>query len=161
MRDALNVKIWNSNHQRYMSTDTPNMLSSFEEAFTLVLEALRTSLSPGFDEIMLNGMPTFVVPLGKYPAGYHCTPGKPLPFISIASRASGISLHHLGLYSMPELLEWFTAEYPKHSIRKPDMGKGCVRFKKLDDIPLQLIRELAGRVSPDELISHYEKVLKR
>lgn len=137
------------------------MSGPFEEAFALVLEALRTSLPPGFDEIMLNGMPTFVVPLGRYPAGYHCTPGKPLPFISVGARASGISLHHLGLYSMPELLEWFTAEYPKHSRRKLDMGKGCVRFKKQDDIPMQLIRELAARVSPDEWVGHYEKVLKR
>lgn len=137
------------------------MSNPFEEAFVLVLEALRTSLPPGFDEIMLNGMPTFVVPLSRYPAGYHCTPGKPLPFISVAARASGISLHHLGLYSMPELLEWFTTEYPGHSRRKLDMGKGCVRFKKQDDIPLTLIRELAARVSPDEWIGHYEKILKR
>jgi hypothetical protein len=114
----------------------PTYTGPFEEAFALVLDALRTSLPPGFEETILNGMPTFVVPLSKYPAGYHCTPGKPLPFISIAARTSGISLHHLGLYSMPELLEWFTAEYPKYSRRKLDMGKGCVRFKKQDDIPL-------------------------
>ena len=144
-----------------MPTDTPNISGPFEEAFALVLDALRTSLPSGFEETILNGMPTFVVPLSKYPAGYHCTPGKPLPFISIAARTSGISLHHLGLYSMPELLEWFTAEYPKYSRRKLDMGKGCVRFKKQDDIPLPLIQELAARVSPDDWVSHYEKVLKR
>jgi hypothetical protein len=62
---------------------------------------------------------------------------------------------------MPELLEWFTSEYPKHSKRKPDMGKGCVRFKKPDDIPFQLIQELVTRVSPEDWIAHYEKVLKR
>jgi hypothetical protein len=62
---------------------------------------------------------------------------------------------------MPELLEWFTSEYPKHSKRKLDMGKGCVRFKKPDDIPFQLIQELVARVSPDDWIAYYEKVLKR
>ncbi|MFM8374256.1 MAG: DUF1801 domain-containing protein [Bacteroidota bacterium] len=144
-----------------MPTDTPNISGPFEEDFALILDALRTSLPPGFKEVVLNGMPTFVVPLSRYPAGYHCTPGKPLPFISIAARASGISLHHLGLYSMPELLEWFTAEYPKYSRRKLDMGTGCVRFKKHDDIPLPLIQQLAARVSPDDWVSHYEKVLKR
>ncbi|MFM7155720.1 MAG: DUF1801 domain-containing protein [Bacteroidota bacterium] len=144
-----------------MPTDTTNISGPFEEAFALILDALRTSLPPGFEEVVLNGMPTFVVPLSRYPAGYHCTPGKPLPFISIAARTSGISLHHLGLYSMPELLEWFTAEYPKYSRRKLDMGKGCVRFKKQDDIPLPLIQQLAARVAPDDWVSHYEKVLKR
>lgn len=144
-----------------MSTDTSGIINPPEDAYALVLDALRTSLPPGFEETTLNGMLTFVVPLSKYPAGYHCTPGKPLPFISVAARASGISLHHLGLYSMPELLEWFTSEYPKHSRRKLDMGKGCVRFRKQDEIPVLLIKELAARVSPDEWVGHYEHVLKR
>jgi hypothetical protein len=144
-----------------MSTDKPTTTDPFGEALARILEVIRTSLPPGFEETTLSGMLTFVVPLSKYPAGYHCTPGKPLPFISLAARTSGISLHHLGLYSMPELLEWFTSEYPQHSKRKLDMGKGCVRFKKPDDIPFQLIQELVARVSPDDWIVHYEKVLKR
>lgn len=67
----------------------------------------------------------------------------------------------MGLYSTPELLDWFVAEYPKHSKRKPDMGKSCVRFKKADDIPFELIAELSRKMTPEDWIRVYESQYKK
>lgn len=103
----------------------------------------------------------WAVPLKTYPAGYHCTPGSPLPFINLASQKNFIALYHMGLYSTPDLLDWFVAEYPKHSKRKLDMGKSCVRFKKVDDIPFDLIAELSRKVTPEDWIGIYESQYKK
>jgi hypothetical protein len=65
-------------------------------------------------KIPVTGMIGWAVPLKTYPAGYHCA-GSPLPFINLASQKNFIALYHMGLYSTPELLDWFVAEYPKHS----------------------------------------------
>ena len=98
----------------------------------------------------------WAVPLKTYPAGYHCTANTPLPFINLASQKNFIALYHMGLYSGPGLLEWFVAEYPKHSKKKLNMGKSCVRFKKPEDIPFDLIAELSRRITPEEWIGIYE-----
>ncbi|UOV00121.1 DUF1801 domain-containing protein [Chryseobacterium daecheongense] len=76
-------------------------------------------------------------------------------------RKNFIALYHMGIYSKPELLEWFVSEFPKYSKRKLDMGKSCVRFKKIDEIPLELIAELSKKMTVDEWIECYEKNLKR
>jgi len=102
-----------------------------------------------------------VISLQLYPAGYHCTTQQALPFINIGSQKNFIVIHHLGLYAFTDLLEWFQAEYPKYSKYKLDMGKGCVRFKKLDAIPYELIAELIKKVTPQQWIEQYEKVYKR
>ena len=124
-------------------------------------ETLLTHLPKGFEETMSYGMPAYVVPHSLYPAGYHCKPAEPLPYISIASQKNFIALHHVGMYMSPELTAWFTAEYPKHSKTKLDMGKGCIRFKKPEAIPLDLIGELAGRMTPGQWIEIYERVLRK
>jgi hypothetical protein len=67
----------------------------------------------------------------------------------------------MGIYSMPDLMEWFTKEYPRHSQSKLDMGKSCIRFKKPEQIPYDLIAELMKKVTPDQWIAQYEMVLKR
>ena len=110
---------------------------------------------------MSYGMLCYCVPHSKYPAGYHCNPTQPLPFVSVASQKNFIALYHMGVYSMPELLKWFTDEFPKHSKKKLDMGKSCIRFKKPDEIPYELIGQLMKKITPDKWIEVYESILKK
>ena len=132
-----------------------------QQAFEKLLSILRENLPPGFEECLSYGMPAFSVPHSLYPKGYHVSPKVALPFISIASQKNFIAFYHMGLYATPELNSWWQEEYPKYSKRKLDMGKSCVRFKKMDDIPFELIQELAQKVSPEEWIATYEKQLKK
>ncbi len=125
------------------------------------MEALRNvlkeNLPEGFTETVSYGMICYAVPHSLYPKGYHCNPDQPLPFISIASQKNFIALYHMGMYASPALLEWFTAEYAARLKGKLDMGKSCVRFKKPEAIPLDLIGELATKMTPSEWIEVYEK----
>jgi len=130
-----------------------------QQAVSKLRAVINKHLPKGFKEGMGYGMIGYVIPHSTYPAGYHCDPKLPLPFMSIASQKNYIALHHLGLYGNPELLEWFTNEYPKHSKYKLDMGKGCVRFKKPDDIPYGLIGELVAKITPQRWIEIYEENL--
>ncbi|GAA4344933.1 DUF1801 domain-containing protein [Flaviaesturariibacter amylovorans] len=120
---------------------------------------LKAHLPPGFEERMAGGMLNYVVPHSLYPNGYHCNPKQALPFISVASQKNFIALYHMGMYSDPELLDWFVSEYPKHSKTKLDMGKSCIRFKKPDAIPFALLEQLAGKMSPQRWIEVYESQL--
>ena len=132
-----------------------------QQIFEKLLSILRENLPPGFEECLSYGMPAFSVPHSLYPKGYHVSPKVALPFISIASQKNFIAFYHMGLYATPELNSWWQEEYPKYSSRKLDMGKSCVRFKKMDDIPFELIQELAQKVSPEQWIATYEKQLKK
>ena len=102
-----------------------------------------------------------MVPHTLYRDGYHCKPSEPLPFAGIASQKNSINFYHMGIYSDPKLLDWFVKEYPKHTNQKLDMGKSCIRFKKLDDIPFKLIGELMKKMSVNEWINIYETTLKK
>lgn len=117
------------------------------------------NLPKGFKESTSYGMMGWSVPHSLYPSGYHCTPEQPLPFIGLASQKNFIALYHMGIYANPKLLKWFTDEYPKYSKRKLDMGKSCIRFKYMDDIPYDLIAELAMKMTPQEWIACYENGL--
>ncbi|HOB23456.1 MAG TPA: DUF1801 domain-containing protein [Kaistella sp.] len=132
-----------------------------KEAFTKLFETISENLPKGFQTNLSYGMIGWSVPLETFPAGYHCSPGTPLPFINLASQKNFIALYHMGIYANPELLNWFVEEYPKHSKRKLDMGKSCIRFKKPDEIPFDLIAELCKKMSPKDWISIYEKMLNR
>ena len=132
-----------------------------KEAFTKLFETISKNLPKGFQTNLSYGMIGWSVPLETFPAGYHCSPGTPLPFINLASQKNFIALYHMGIYANPELLNWFVEEYPKHSKRKLDMGKSCIRFKKPDEIPFDLIAELCKKMSPKDWISIYEKMLNR
>jgi hypothetical protein len=103
----------------------------------------------------------YVVPHSLYPAGYHCKPSEPLPFAGIASQKNSINLYHMGIYAQPSLLEWFVKEFPKHTAQKLDMGKSCIRFKKLEDIPYQLIGKLMTKMTVEDWIEIYESKVKR
>ena len=132
-----------------------------QATFKKLRAAIKKNLSPGFKEAMGYGMLGYCVPHSKYPAGYHCNPKDPLPFMGIASQKNFIAVYHMGIYASPELLKWFTEAHAKASPKKLDMGKSCIRYKKPEDIPIDLIGELAGKMSADEWIALYEKNLKR
>ena len=130
-----------------------------KEAIEQLIEVLKTNLPDGFALELSYGHLGFVVPHTLYPSGYHCDPKAPLPFINIASQKNFIALYHMGLYMNDEIYNWFVAEYPKHSKKKLDMGKSCIRFKKVEDIPYDLIRQLAQKITPEQWINMYESVL--
>lgn len=127
------------------------------DAVKKLRDVMVKNLPKGFQEVVISNMLSYVVPHSLYPPGYHCNPRQPLHFISIASQKSHLSLHHLGLYGDQQLLNWFTSLYPEYSTAKLDMGKGCVRFKKMENIPYELIGLLAAKLTPEEWISSYEK----
>ena len=129
--------------------------------FNKLRDVIVKHIPKGFEECMSYGMIGYVVPHEIYPSGYHCNPKLPLPFISIASQKNFIALHHLGIYANPELLNWFVEEYPKHSNTKLDMGKGCIRFKKAEDIPFKLIEKLVKKITVKDWISKYEELYKK
>jgi hypothetical protein len=118
---------------------------------------IKNNIPKGFEEVMSYGMLGYVVPHSIYPDGYHCTPKLPLPFMNIASQKNFIAIYHMGIYGSKSLIDWFIAEYPKYAKSKLDMGKGCIRFKKMDDIPFDLIGELATKISVEDYIVLYEK----
>jgi uncharacterized protein YdhG (YjbR/CyaY superfamily) len=121
---------------------------------------ISENLPNGFREEMSYGMIGYVVPHEIYPDGYHCTPKLPLPFMNLASQKASINLYHMGIYAQPDLYDWFVAEYAKVCKTKLDMGKSCVRFKKMDDIPYDLIAELVTKVSVADWINWYESIYK-
>jgi hypothetical protein len=124
-------------------------------------KTILENLPKGFKEEMSYGHIGYVVPLTLYPAGYHCDTSLPLPFISIASQKSFIALYHMGVYSDKALHAWLVEEYPKHSKTKLDMGKSCIRFKKPEHIPVDLVGELVAKMSPEQWITIYERAFKR
>ncbi len=126
---------------------------------TAIRKALKKNLPKGFKEGVGYGMLSYCVPHSIYPKGYHCDPKLPLGFISVASQKSHIAIYHMGLYGSNSLLTWFTEEWKKHSTKKLDMGKSCIRFKKPADVPLKLIEELATKLTVEQYIEQYENAL--
>jgi hypothetical protein len=131
------------------------------KAMTALRNVIRKNIPAGFKESMGYGMMGYGVPHSLYPAGYHCDPKLPLPFLGLASQKNFIAVYHMGIYADPGLLNWFKKEFSKHSKLKLDMGKSCIRFKKVDQIPIELIGELASKMTPQQWIALYEKNLKR
>jgi hypothetical protein len=124
-------------------------------------DAIAKNLPKGFKETVSAGFISYCVPHSLYPDGYHCDPKQPLPFLSIASQKNFIAVYHMGLYSDPKMLEWFKSEYAKQAKYKLDMGKSCIRFKKPEDIPFELMGRLAAKMSPQQWIDQYESVIKK
>lgn len=132
-----------------------------KEALTKLRDVINSNIPKGFEEGIGYGMVGYSVSHSLYPSGYHCTPELPLPFMGYASQKNSINLYHMGMYIRQELYDWFVAEYPKYSKRKLNMGKSCIRFKKPEDIPYELIGELASKIKVDEWIALYETNLKK
>lgn len=143
------------------ATTPDQYIDELDETRRHVLKKLRAvlqnNLPKGFEETMGYGMMGYVVPHSLYPKGYHCNPTLPLPFIGIASQKNFVALYHMGIYSDQKLLKWFTDEYGKVCKTKLDMGKSCIRFKKMDDIPFVLIGQLASKMTVKDWIATYEK----
>ncbi len=130
-------------------------------SFERLRETVLDNLPAGFEEVMSYGMIGYVVPHSLYPDGYHCTPALPLPFMNIANQKNFIAFYHMGIYAESELLEWFLSEYKALNLRKLDMGKSCMRFKKWEEIPYELIGELVAKRSPQDWIAVYESQIKK
>ncbi len=131
-----------------------------KRAISLIRETILQHIPKGFEETINYGMIGYVVPHSIYPDGYHCTPELPLPFINLASQKNFIALYHAGIYADKKLLDWFTQEYPKHVKTKLDMGKSCIRFKKMENIPYELIGTLCTKMSVQQWIDIYESAIK-
>ncbi|MBL4605438.1 MAG: DUF1801 domain-containing protein [Flavobacteriaceae bacterium] len=131
------------------------------EPIKKIRQIILDNLPKGMEEQMNYGMLGFVIPHSVYPGGYHCDPKMPLPFMNVASQKNFIAVYHMGMYAKKEVLDWFVAEYNKVCTYKLDMGKSCVRFKKLNDIPYDLIGELARKMGTEEWISIYEDQIKK
>ena len=138
-----------------------NLPAQRKDAMHQLRDTMLNNLPKGFEETFQYGMISYVVPHSLYPDGYHCKPTGPLPFISIASQKNAITFYHMGMYAVPELLDWFVSAYPKHVATKLDMGKSCVRFKKPESIPYGLIAALVKKMNPKDWIQVYETQLKR
>ena len=126
-----------------------------------LINVIEKNIPRGFEKIMNYGIPSFVVPHSIYPDGYHCDTKLPLPFISVASQKHFVSVYHCGLYANSKVMKWFVSEYPKYSNRKLDMGKGCIRFKKFNEIPYELIGVLSNKMTVRNWIDIYEQNIKR
>lgn len=138
--------------QEYLVAIPEERKAPFEKLRATILE----NIPEGFDERMSYGMVGYVVPHSIFPAGYHCDPKLPLPFVSIANQKGFIALYHMGIYADKAIYDWFKEEYKKVCKYKLDMGKSCIRFKKMEDIPFGLIAELMCKFTPDTWIKLYQ-----
>jgi uncharacterized protein YdhG (YjbR/CyaY superfamily) len=132
-----------------------------QEALHKLRHVILENIPTGFKEELNYGMPGYVVPHEIYPDGYHCDPKLPLPFCNFASQKNFIAFYHMGMYSNEKIKDWFIEEYKKVVPTKPDMGKSCIRFKKPEQIPFELIGTLMQKITVRDWIDVYEKHLKR
>jgi uncharacterized protein YdhG (YjbR/CyaY superfamily) len=151
------MKIVAKSPEEYISQLPPERVAVISKLRQVILD----NIPDGFEETMSYGMIGYVVPHSIYAAGYHCDTKLPLPFISIASQKNFVALYHMGVYAFPELLEWFKAEYPSYVKTKLDMGKSCIRFKKMETIPYDLIGLLVSKMTVEKWIEIYESSLKK
>ena len=131
-----------------------------KQAVANLRTVIKNNIPRGFQEEMGYGMPGYVVPHSRYPAGCHCDPKRPLPFLGFASQKNFIAVYHMEIYADEKLLKWFVDAHARASGKKPNMGKSCVRYNKPEDIPYELIGELVSKITPEQWIETYEKVLK-
>ena len=146
-----------STPEEYVSNIPPER----QAVFTELRKAVLDNMPPEMEERMSYGMIGYVVPKSVYPDGYHCKPELPLPFANLASQKNFIAFYHMGIYANEDIMNWFVEEYTKRCKYKLDMGKSCIRFKKMNDIPVDLIGELMTKISTNDWIETYERVLKK
>ncbi len=145
-----------SNPEEYIAQVPEDRVDAMLKIRTLIKE----NLPAGFQEQMSYGMIGYVVPHAIYPSGYHCSPDLPLPFLSFASQKNFIGIYHMGIYADPKLMNWFVTQYPMHCKRKLDIGKSCIRFKKMDDIPYELLAQLVQKMTVEQWVNLYESKIK-
>ncbi len=132
-----------------------------KEAIIKLRNVIKSNLPNGYEEGMSYNMIGYYIPHSLYPSGYHCDPKLPLPFVSIAAQKNFVAIYHMGVYADPKILEWFINRHAEESPKKLDMGKSCVRYKKPEDIPYNLIGELMTKITPSEWIATYESHFKK
>jgi hypothetical protein len=126
-------------------------------AIGAVRDVILANLPKGYEECMSYGMIGYVVPHSIYPAGYHCDPKLPLPYANLASQKNHMAIYVMTLYSDKATEQWFRKTWQAAG-KRLDMGKCCLRFKKLDDVSLDVIGQLIARVPVKEYLSHIDKV---
>lgn len=126
------------------------------KALNAVRKVIKENLPDGYKEVMQYGVIGYVVPLKLYPQGYLKDETVPLPFAGLAAPKNYMSIHLFCIYTDKKIYEWFIREYKK-SGKRMDMGKSCVRFRTLDDLPLELIGKLVSKIPVKKFISAYEK----
>ena len=150
---------------KYKASTVEEYIASLPEdridVFLKLRQVIKENIPKEFEECLSYGMPGFAVPHSIYPAGYHCKPEEPLPFISLGNQKNFIGFYHMGIYQFPEIADWFEREYLSLRIGKLDMGKSCIRLKKMEKIPYDLIGELCRKITVEEWIAVYEKEMKR
>jgi hypothetical protein len=129
------------------------------EAIDAVRNVFKTNLDPKIQEGMSYGMIGYSIPHSYYPAGYHCNPSMPLPYAGLASQKGYMSVYLMPCYLGSDLLKWFETAWAKTG-KKLNMGKCCIRFKKVEDLALDVIGETLRRLSADAYIKTYESLLK-
>lgn len=150
------VKSEASNPQMYIA----QLPETRQDPMRLLRTCILENLPEGFEETMSYGMIGYVVPHSIYPAGYHCDPKLPLPFLNIASQKNHIAFYHSGLYADADIRNWFVEAYKSQVPTKLDMGKSCVRFKNPKHIPYELLGELCTKMSVSDWIQLYEKQIR-
>jgi hypothetical protein len=138
-----------------------NIPEDRKEAFLKLHQTIIDHLPKGFEAGISYGGLGYIIPHSLYPAGYHGKPSEPLPFAGLASQKNTINFYHMGIYADQNLMEWFVAEFPKHSNQKLDMGKSCMRFKKWDEIPFELMGQLMQKITANEWMATYERLYKK
>lgn len=129
--------------------------------FHIIYQAISNNIPKDFLETISYGMIGFVVPLEKYPHGYHVNPKLPLPFVNIAVQKNWISIYHMGLYNNEKLLDWFITEHIREVGKKPTMGKSCIKYKNEKDFPNKTFKQLMKKISLEAYIKNYEKATKK
>jgi len=131
-----------------------------KEAIGAVRKVILANLPRGYEEVMQYGMISYVVPHSLHPAGYHCKPSEPLPYASLGSQKNHMAIYLYTVYGHKETETWFRAAYLATG-KKLNMGKSCVRFKKLDQLPLDVIGQVIARTPVDKYIAAVETALKQ
>jgi hypothetical protein len=129
------------------------------DALQVVRETILKNLPKGYEEGMQYGMIGYYVPHSVYPPGYHCDPKQPVPFAGMASQKNHMSIYLMCIYGNSDQEAWFRDAWAKTG-KRLDMGKSCVRFKKLDDLPLKVIGQAIKRVPARKFIEYYESTIK-
>jgi len=129
-------------------------------AIGAVRDVILSNLPKGYEEVMQYGMIGYVVPHSIYPAGYHCNPNQPLTYASLGSQKNHMAIYLCNVYGHKETETWFRKAYEATG-KKLDMGKSCVRFKKLEQLPLEVIGQVIARTPVDKYIAGVEQVLNR
>lgn len=137
---------------QYLQELPPERKSALAKVRTLI----KKHLPSGYKEVMQYGMITYVIPLTRYPEGYLGKKEVPVPYIALASQKNYMSLYLMNIYQDSKTAVWFESEYKK-SGKKLDMGKSCLRFKSVDDLPLELIGKAVSLFAVEDFIRIYEK----